>query len=136
MKEDLGLYGNQLNYATFLFWASYCVFMIPTCYYLTRVPINIVLPLMEAAWGLFTFGCAWAQNVETLYAMRFFVGIFECASFTVIIYVIGSWYKPNEIGRRVAFFFVASPLGTMFSGYLQAAAYTNLNGTNGIAGWR
>ncbi|KAK6222294.1 hypothetical protein LQW54_000994 [Pestalotiopsis sp. IQ-011] len=87
-------------------------------------------------WGLATLGLAWARSVETLCAMRFFVGLFECASFTGTIYVIGSWYKPGETARRVALFFVSSPLGTMFAGYLQAAAYTNFNEVNGLSGWR
>jgi len=136
MKEDLDLHGNELNYITIVFWSSYCTLMIPACYFLTRLPINIALPSMELIWGLFTFGCAWARNVETIYAMRFFIGAAETASFTGVIYVIGSWYKPKEIARRVALFFTASPLGTMFAGYLQAAAYKNLNHVNGLAGWR
>ncbi|KAI0106316.1 putative pantothenate transporter [Hypoxylon sp. NC0597] len=136
MKEELGMYGDQLNYITATFWASYCTFMIPACYFLTHHPANRILPALEIGWGLSTFGLAWAKNVETLYAMRFFTGVFECCSFTGTIYIIGSWYKPGEIGRRVALFFIASPLGTMFSGYLQAAAYTNLNQVHGLAGWR
>ncbi|KAJ5510740.1 hypothetical protein LT330_005567 [Penicillium expansum] len=136
MKEDLNLHGNELNYITAVFWASYCTSMIPACYWLTRTRINIALPTLEIGWGLFTFGCAWAQNLNTIYAMRFFIGICESCSFTGVIYVIGSWYKPGEVTRRVALFFVASPLGTMFAGYLQAAAYTNLEGKHGLAGWR
>ncbi|KAI1207759.1 putative pantothenate transporter [Annulohypoxylon truncatum] len=135
MKEELGLYGDQLNYITATFWASYCIFMIPACYFLTHYPANRVLPALEIGWGLSTFVLAWARNVETVYAMRFFTGLFECCSFTGTIYIIGSWYKPGEIGRRVALFFIASPLGTMFAGYLQAAAYTNLNQVHGLAGW-
>lgn len=136
MKEDLNLHGNELNYITAVFWASYCTSMIPACYWLTRTRISIALPTLEIGWGLFTFGCAWAQNLNTIYAMRFFIGICESCSFTGVIYVIGSWYKPGEVTRRVALFFVASPLGTMFAGYLQAAAYTNLEGRHGLPGWR
>lgn len=80
MKEDLGMYGNELNYITVTFWASYCTFMIPACYFLTHYPANVVLPILEIGWGLSTFGLAWAQNVETLYAMRFFTGLFECCT--------------------------------------------------------
>jgi MFS transporter, ACS family, pantothenate transporter len=136
MEQDLHLTGDDINYITAVFWTSYCTSMIPACYLLTRTRINIALPTMEVLWGLFTFGCAWAQNLSTIYAMRFFVGLCETCSFTGVIYVIGSWYKPGEITRRVALFFIASPLGTMFAGYLQAAAYTNLNNTDGLAGWR
>ncbi|TIA36379.1 putative allantoate permease, partial [Aureobasidium pullulans] len=136
MREDLNFKGNDLNYVTATFWASYCTFMIPACYFMTHYPANYVLPGLEVGWGICTFGLAWSQNLQNVYAMRFFTGIFECCSFTGTIYVIGSWYKPGEIGRRVSLFFIASPLGTMFAGYLQAAAYTNLHGVHGLAGWR
>ena len=33
-------------------------------------------------------------------------------------------------------FWLAGSIGTLFSGFLQAAAYTNLNGVAGHAGWR
>ena len=68
--------------------------------------------------------------------MRFFVGLFEACSFTGVIYVIGSWMRKGEIARRVALFYMAAPLGTMFAGYLQTAAYKGLNGHGGLAGWR
>ncbi|KAL2279671.1 hypothetical protein FJTKL_13220 [Diaporthe vaccinii] len=98
MREDIGLKGDDLNYITATFWALYCTFMIPACYFMTYYPANIVLPALEVGWGLSTFGLAWARTVETIYAMRFFTGVFECCSFTGTIYIIGSWYKLGEIG--------------------------------------
>ncbi|KAH7256007.1 pantothenate transporter liz1 [Fusarium tricinctum] len=136
MREELGMFGNEFNYATITFWSSYCVAMIPACYYLTRYPVNIVLPLCEIGWGFSTFGLAWARNVDTVYAMRFFVGLFEACSFTGVIYVIGSWMRKGEIGRRVALFYAAAPLGTMFAGYLQTAAHRGLDGVGNMSGWR
>lgn len=50
--------------------------------------------------------------------------------------MLGSWYTPQEIGKRAMVFWLAGSIGTMFSGFLQAAAYTNLNGHGGLAGWR
>lgn len=47
-----------------------------------------------------------------------------------------SWYKKSELGRRNALFWCANPLGTMFAGYLQAAAYKHLDGHGGLEGWR
>ncbi|KAF5525069.1 putative transporter SEO1 [Colletotrichum aenigma] len=136
MREEIGMWGNELNYITATFWASYCGAMIPACYFLTKYPANLVLPSLELGWGLATLGLAFVKNVKAIYALRFFVGLFECCSFTGTIYVIGSWYKKTEVARRVALFFISSPLGTMFAGYLQAAAYTNLSGVHGMAGWR
>jgi hypothetical protein len=51
-------------------------------------------------------------------------------------YMLGSWYTPEELGKRAMIFWLAGLSGQMFSGFLQAAAYNNLNGVLGHAGWR
>ena len=51
-------------------------------------------------------------------------------------YMLGSWYTPEELGKRAMIFWLAGLSGQMFSGFLQAAAYKNLNGVHGLAGWR
>ncbi|KAH0279185.1 MFS general substrate transporter, partial [Aureobasidium melanogenum] len=53
-----------------------------------------------------------------------------------IYYMLGSWYTPREIGKRSMIFWLAGSVGNMFSGFLQAAAYKNLSGVHGHAGWR
>jgi ACS family pantothenate transporter-like MFS transporter len=50
--------------------------------------------------------------------------------------MLGSWYTPREIGKRSMIFWLAGSVGNMFSGFLQAAAYKNLSGVHGHAGWR
>jgi hypothetical protein len=49
-------------------------------------------------------------------------------------YLLGSWYTPREIGKRGMIFWLFGTVGTMFSGFLQSAAYTNLNGVAGRSG--
>lgn len=49
---------------------------------------------------------------------------------------MGSWYKEAELGKRAAIFSASAQAGTLFSGVLQAALYTNLNGRGGLAGWQ
>lgn len=50
-------------------------------------------------------------------------------------YIIGSWYRKDELAKRSCIFHASSALGTMFSGYLMAAVY-KLNGRNGFHGWQ
>jgi ACS family pantothenate transporter-like MFS transporter len=49
---------------------------------------------------------------------------------------VGSWFKNEELFKRAGVWFMGNSLGSMFSGYLQAAAYRNLDGVYGRAGWR
>lgn len=75
-------------------------------------------------------------SYQTLYALRFLIGLFEAGFYPGIHYILGGWYTSREIGKRSVIFWVAGGSGPMFSGYLQAAAFKNLNGVNGLAGWR
>ena len=75
-------------------------------------------------------------NVSQLYALRFLVGIAEAPVFAGTHFILGSWYKKSELFKRAGTWFMCNALGTMFSGYLQAAAYTHLNGVGGLSGWR
>jgi len=76
------------------------------------------------------------KNVEQLYAIRFFQGIAEASTFVGTHYILGSWYKTGELGKRSAIFTCSGLVGSLFSGILQAAVYQNLNGIAGRSGWR
>lgn len=51
-------------------------------------------------------------------------------------FVLGSWYRSDEIGRRGGLFYVGLTLGTLTAGLLQSAATTYLDGVRGLPGWR
>ncbi len=60
----------------------------------------------------------------------------QASYFPGVHFVLGSWYRSDEIGRRGGIFYVGLTLGTLTAGLLQAAASKNLDGVNGLAGWR
>lgn len=51
-------------------------------------------------------------------------------------FVLGSWYRTDELGRRGGTFYVGLTLGTMTASLLQAAATRYLDGVHGLPGWR
>ncbi|KAM6524231.1 hypothetical protein FSOLCH5_004833 [Fusarium solani] len=60
----------------------------------------------------------------------------EAPVFAGTHFILGSWYSGPELFKRAGTWFVCNPLGSMVSGYLQAAAYTNLSGVGGMPGWK
>jgi hypothetical protein len=64
------------------------------------------------------------------------VGAFESVYFTSIHYTLGSWYRTDELSRRAGIFYMSTGLGTMSTGFLASGVVTNLDGVNGLAGWR
>lgn len=95
-----------------------------------------LLPILELLWGICTFAQSRATTIEQFYALRFLVGMFEAPVFAGTHFILGSWYSGPELFKRAGAWFVCNPLGSMISGYLQAAAYTNLSGVSGMEGWR
>jgi len=62
-------------------------------------------------------------------------GLAESALYPGMIYIIGSWYRSDELAKRTCIFQVTSAVGSMFSGYLMAAVY-HLGGKGGLKGWQ
>ncbi|XRM43794.1 hypothetical protein ABZX51_006949 [Aspergillus tubingensis] len=136
MEEDLEMFGNQLVTSTSIFTVGYVIGQIPANLLLTRISPRWVIPSLEIGWGIATMCMSSVKSYKALYALRFLVGLFESGFYPGIHYLLGSWYTPQEIGKRAMIFWLAGSVGSLFSGFLQAAAYTNLNGVDGRAGWR
>ena len=136
MKTDLAMNGNEYTYAGTAYTVGYAIMQVPSTLIVQYIPPRIWLAIVEIGWGIFTFAQAGLRNSPQLYAFRFVVGLFESSFSPVVIYVMGSWYKRTELAKRITIFEASAVFGTTFSGYLQAAVYTNLDGVHGIAGWR
>lgn len=50
-------------------------------------------------------------------------------------YIIGSWYRREELAKRSCIFHTSAAIATMFSGYLMAGVY-KLDGRGGLRGWQ
>ncbi|WWC67194.1 uncharacterized protein I206_101101 [Kwoniella pini CBS 10737] len=137
MKEDLNLFGNELNFFTTYFNIGYLI-VIPISSYVINSVVrpSIWLPTLELVWGILTGIIAAAKNAKTVYGIRFLIGFCEGTAWPGTMILLLSWYTPAEIGLRLAVFQSFTYLGGIFAGALQAALYTNLNGHSGLAGWQ
>lgn len=136
MKEDISFDGNDLSYAKSLYSAGYIVSMCCGMLFVTRPWAKWMLPILETVWGVLTFCQAAVKTPSQMFALRFLIGLAEGPIFPSIVYTLGSWYRRDEIYRRVMVFSISSSLGGMFSGFLQSAAYTHLSGKGGLSGWK
>jgi ACS family pantothenate transporter-like MFS transporter len=134
-REDLGFVGTQLNQINTIFYGGYLLGQIPNNLILQKVRPRIWLPTTCMAWGLLTLGTAFVSHPWQIMIIRFFQGFFESSCFVGVQWILGSWYKPDEIGKRTAIFTSSGLAGTMFSGIMQGAIFKTLNGVQGLAGW-
>ncbi|KAH8830716.1 MFS general substrate transporter [Flagelloscypha sp. PMI_526] len=147
MKEDLKMFGKEINKINTFFTCGYIVGMIPNNLMLQVIRPRIWFPVCQIL-------CTSAvTSVEQIYAIRFLQGIVESSTFVGCHYILGAWYKPAEAGETIWYLYqfwinrhtVRShsriSLSTFeysfrFSGVLQAAVYKHLNGHAGRSGWR
>ncbi|PMD29846.1 MFS general substrate transporter [Hyaloscypha variabilis F] len=123
MRHDLAMNGNQLNYTITTWTVGYLIGEIPSGLLLARVRPSIWLPTLQIAWSVLTMLLARVRNVNQLYALRFLIGLTEAGFYPGVFYMMGSWYKKDELAKRVSIFAVASSIASMFSGYLMSSLY-------------
>ncbi|KAL6704494.1 hypothetical protein ACN47E_008123 [Coniothyrium glycines] len=137
MKEDLQLYGNERNWLNTWFSLGIMVGSVPAqMLQLSTIRPSILIPTCELCWSVLVIGMGFAKNIKTMYALRFFIGLFEACAFPGYIAMLGSWYGPKELTKRLAILLQVESIASMFSGYLQAGLHKSMNGTHGLAGWR
>ncbi|GKT40234.1 pantothenate transporter liz1 [Colletotrichum spaethianum] len=137
MQADLGLYGNERNWLNTWFSLGIMIGSVPAqMSQLSFIRPSILIPSCEVIWSLLVVGMGFAKNIETMYALRFFIGLFEACAFPGYIAMLGGWYGPKELTKRLAILLQVESIASMFSGYLQAGLYSSMNGRHGIAGWR
>ncbi|KFY02083.1 hypothetical protein V490_00649 [Pseudogymnoascus sp. VKM F-3557] len=136
LKEDLDFKSNQLVNLNAMYTAGAVIGQLPFMFIFPMFPMNYTIPALEAGWGIFTLLQYRAQGYAELMAYRFFVGIFEAAFFPGVHFVLGAWYRGDELGRRGGVFYVGQMLGTLTAGLIQSGATSNLDGVRGLAGWR
>ncbi|KAL4956371.1 major facilitator superfamily domain-containing protein [Aspergillus filifer] len=136
MKEALDLKGNDFNYLTTYWNIGYIIGQIPSQLILIKIRPSIWLPGLELLWSCLVMALAGAKNVETIFALRFFIGLFEASAYPGVITLLGNWYTPQELAKRAAIFQASSSAANMFSGYLHAALYSGMNRRAGLAAWQ
>lgn len=131
----MGFYGNQLNIMTTCWTVGYVIGEIPSNMLLTKIRPSIWIPACEVVWSVLTILMCKCTTPTQMYVLRFFIGLAESGFYPGIQYVIGSWYRKDELAKRSCIFHASSGLGSMFSGYLMAAVIS-LDGTDGYHGWQ
>ncbi|KAF6804408.1 major facilitator superfamily transporter [Colletotrichum sojae] len=136
MKEDLSLYGNELNYFTTFFNIGYMIMLYPSCIIISHFGPSKWLPGCELIWGVLTCCLSVVTSAKQVYGLRFLIGLFEGTAWPGYFTLISQWYMPHEVALRMSLYNIAQPAGAMLSGAMQGALSTNFEGVAGRSGWR
>uniref|UniRef100_A0A8H7N8T9 Major facilitator superfamily (MFS) profile domain-containing protein n=1 Tax=Bionectria ochroleuca TaxID=29856 RepID=A0A8H7N8T9_BIOOC len=88
MKDDLSLFGNELNYFSTTFNCGIIAGAVPLMLLSTHVRPSIILPTCELAWTFLVMGIAGAKTAGAVYGLRFAIGFFrESRSLALLRYL-------------------------------------------------
>lgn len=101
MKEDLGLYGDELNYFMTWFSVAYCIMLIPSQVIMTWVRPSWWLPGLEVGWGIVTGLLALSQTANQVYFLQVFLGLFESSAWPGMMTLFSEALPPRNLSDDV-----------------------------------
>lgn len=136
MQRDLRLdISPRYSVAVIMFFIPYILFELPSNIGLRKFGPAIWLSTAVTLWGVVLIGMAYVTTWNQLAATRALVGLFEAALFPGAALLVSCWYPRRSTQKRLSFFYSLSILATGLSSLL-AYGLAQLNGRNGLAGWR
>lgn len=102
---------------------GYIVGTLPSQFVQMKVRPSWWLPTLELIWGALVMCMAAAPNYQTIYGIRFLVGICEASAYPGMMTLLGNWYTPQELGKRSVIFQQSSAVAQMFSGWVKVLSF-------------
>ncbi|KAM5349811.1 hypothetical protein ACJ41O_006316 [Fusarium nematophilum] len=136
LREALDMSGHDYNNVLSVTTAGMAVGQLPHGIIIQKIAPRIWFPSMVVVWAGLTMASSAVKTVTQLCVIRFFLGLAEASTYAGTIYIIGAWYRPEEISKRTALFTASGQVGTMFAGVMMAAIHKGMKGMGGLQGWQ
>jgi MFS family permease len=135
MNQDLGLTATQFGAAAGWFFLSYTLCEVPSNIALYRFGARLWIAIILIAWGLVSAAMALVKGAESLYAMRFLLGVAEAGFFPGVTFYLACWFPREYRTRILAWFLAAVPLSSLVGAPI-SGLLLGMDGILGLAGWK
>ncbi|KAF8309891.1 MFS general substrate transporter, partial [Clavulina sp. PMI_390] len=135
LVADLGMTYNQFLWCITVFFFSFGAFALPGNLIMQRLGPRVWLSTITILFGILMLLHGFVHNNAGLQLVRFFLGVTEAGLFPGIVYYLSCFYKPNELGFRLAVWFGSATFEVALFGGMLAAGFADARGAGGKAGW-
>ncbi|KIX02468.1 uncharacterized protein Z518_08409 [Rhinocladiella mackenziei CBS 650.93] len=118
IKTDLNMSGEQFSLAVSMFFVGTCVADLVTNIGMRYVRPSRYLAGAMVIWGIMATLQAVAGGAGGMYAIRFFLGVFEAAFISGAPYLTTVLYPHQEWGKRICVYLSATPIAGAFGGWI------------------
>ena len=134
MPHDLGFSEGVIGMGAGIFFLGYFLLEIPGALIVERWSARRWIARIMISWGLVTVLMAFIHTSRQFYVIRFLVGAAEAGFLPGVIVYLTHWFRYQDRGKSVAFFYAANPLsyviGSPLAGLLLGLSWL------GLSGWR
>lgn len=127
MSQELGASDTQSGLLATVFLVAYMIASPLVGPLGDRIPRKHITAASVAVWSLGTVGSGLAPDYATLFGTRVVVGIGEAGFAAIAPTVVADLFAPAGRGRKLAFFYLATPMGSAL-GYLLGGAVAQTHG--------
>ncbi|KAH8805889.1 pantothenate transporter [Xylogone sp. PMI_703] len=132
--NELRMTANQYNLVITMYYIPYILAEAPSNLLLKRVRPSVWQARIMTSWGIVLCCHAAVTNRHGLYAVRFFLGLFEAGLWPGMLLQLCYWYRPDEIAPRVVWVTILGNFSSVISGVL-AFAFNGVH-AGGLSGWK
>lgn len=133
--KDIGIAQNTFNVGMQLLNVGIVLFEIPSNMILYRIGTKRWLTGQIFAWGLVATFQAFQSGLPAFLSTRLLLGLMESGFIPGGLYTLSLWYKPSELSKRFALYFMGNGLASA-SGGLISYGVLHMRGIAGLAGWQ
>jgi D-galactonate transporter len=134
MPRDLGFSDRVVGMGAGIFFLGYLLLEIPGALIVERWSARRWIARIMISWGMVTVLMAFIHTAREFYLVRFFLGAAEAGFLPGVIVYMTHWFRYEDRGKAVAFFYAANPLsfviGSPIAGLLLGLSWL------GLRGWR
>ncbi|KAH9853800.1 MFS general substrate transporter [Lenzites betulinus] len=110
--------GQRYNLVSLAFYLGFLVWEFPTVYISQKLRVAKYLGANIIVWGIILMCHAAATTFGQFFALRFLLGMCESCVAPILILIISMFYKKDEQGTRVSWFYVMNRLTQVFGGFV------------------
>ncbi|KAF4842427.1 MFS transporter prlL [Colletotrichum siamense] len=132
---ELNMTPDDYNWVATIQGIPYIIFELPSNLLLKYMTPHAWESRIFLTWGIVTACCGAVNTKSQILALRFLVGMFEAGMFPGVITTLSYWYRTDEVGRPLLWYFAISNLSNIV-GSLVCYGASFMNGMQNLSGWR
>ncbi|RAO68140.1 uncharacterized protein BHQ10_004152 [Talaromyces amestolkiae] len=133
--KELHMTADQYNWVQSIYYISYIIFETPSNLILKRMGPHLWQSRIFFTWGIIVACHAAIQNKAAYYTVRFLLGMMEAGMFPGVVAQLASWYRTEEMGKPITWFFAIQMAATIV-GSLLCYGISYMDGIRGLSAWR